>query len=88
MVAWQGGDWCGAAVPTMMETVAMVQRRRNILQYPHSNYLQLMECEGGGICNVMVEEGGRVRCIKIFSEKREKHGLRTPYFIIGWLRWR
>ncbi len=42
------GNWCGVAVPTMMGTVAAVRRRRNIFQYPHSNYLQMMECEGEG----------------------------------------
>ncbi len=56
LAGWE--HWCGVAVPTMMEMVAAAWRRRNVFQYPHSNYLQLMECEGGGICNVMMERGG------------------------------
>ncbi len=28
VVGWGGGHWCGAAVPTMMETVAQAQAQR------------------------------------------------------------
>ncbi len=52
------GHWCGMAGPTKMETVAAVRGRRNIFQYTHSNYLQLMQCERGEICNVTVEVVG------------------------------
>ncbi len=73
------GHWCGAAVPTMMEMVVAAQVQR-FFHYTDSNYLQLLECEGGGICNVMVKG----RCIKIFSTAVYVR----PYFLIGWLGWR
>ncbi len=56
LVGW--GHWCGAVVPTMMEMVAAARRRRNFFfHYPHLNYLLLFECEGGGICTIMVKRG-------------------------------
>ncbi len=63
----------------MMETVAAA--RRNVFHYPHSNYLQLLDCEGGGICNVMLKGG---HCIKIFSSAIYVR----PYFLISQLGWR
>ncbi len=48
------GNGCGVVAAWHM---------RKVFQYLYSNYLQLMECEGGRI-----DGGGRgCRCIKIFT---------------------
>ncbi len=51
------GHWCGAAVPTMMETVVVAQCRRNIFPLPALELPAAFGVRGGGICNVMVGGG-------------------------------
>ncbi len=75
MMAWCGGEpWCGATVPTMMEEVAVAQRRRNVFSITRTRTtcsFWSARGEGGG------------RCIKIFSTAVYVR----PNFLIGRSRW-